>query len=174
MSPSIIPSGFIPLVASGRLSFVMVEYCYLCVYIHTHIGFIHTHTRMHMYHIFLIHSSIVEYLGSFHTLAIVNDAKWTFVVIHIPGFPALHYFSEFAQTYVDDAIQPSHPLLLPSPPILNLSQHQGLFLWSALQIRWPTFWHFSVSPSSEYSRLISFRINWFNLLAVQGTLTSLL
>ena len=49
-----------------------------------------------------------------------------------PGFPVLHYLPEFAQTYVhwvEDAIQPSHPLSLPSPPVLNLSKHQGLFRW---------------------------------------------
>ena len=73
--------------------------------------------------------------------------------------------------WVSDAIQPSHPLSSPSPPTLNLSQHQGLFkLKSALCIRWPKCWSFSfnISPSSEYSELISFRMDWFDLLAVQG------
>ena len=66
-----------------------------------------------------------------------------------------------------------HPLL---PPVFNLSQHQGLFqaLFQALCIRWPKYWSFSISPSNEYSGLISFRIVWFDLLAVQGTLKSLL
>ena len=69
----------------------------------------------------------------------------------------------------------SHPLSPPSPPVLRLSQHQGLFQEVALRIRWPEHWSFgfSVNPSSEYSRLISFRIDWFDLLAVQGTLKSL-
>ena len=63
----------------------------------------------------------------------------------------------------------------PSLPAFNLSQHQGL-LMSALPIRWPKYWSFSfsISPSNEYSGLISFRIDWFDLLAAQGTLKSLL
>ena len=66
---------------------------------------------------------------------------------------------------VSDAIQPSHPLSSPSPPAFNLSQHQGLFQWVS---RWPKYWSFSfsISPSNEYSGLISFRIEWFDLLAV--------
>ena len=58
---------------------------------------------------------------------------------------------------------------------LTLSQHQGLFSWVALHIRWSKHWsfRFSISPSNENSRLISFRIDWFDLLAVQGTLKSL-
>ena len=60
-------------------------------------------------------------------------------------------------------------------PTFNLSQHQGLFP-ELLYIRWPKYWsfNFNISPSSEYSGLISFRIDWFDLLAVQGTLKSLL
>ena len=74
-----------------------------------------------------------------------------------------------------DAIQPSHPLSSPSPPTFNLSQQQGFFQCVSFCIRWPKDWHFSFSsnPSNEYSALISFRIDWFDL-AVQGTLTSLL
>ena len=86
---------------------------------------------------------------------------------------------ELAQTHVHqvgDAIQPSHPLLSPSPPTFNLSQHQGLSNESALCFKWPKKWNFSftISPSNEYSGLISFRIEWFDLLAIQGTLKSLL
>ena len=97
-----------------------------------------------------------------------------------PGFPVLHYLPKFTQTHVhwvDDAIQTSHPLLLPSPPVLNLSQHQGIFQSeSVLHIRWPKYWSFSFSiiSSNEYSWLISFRIDLFDLLAVKGTLKSLL
>ena len=75
---------------------------------------------------------------------------------------------------VGDAIQPSHPLSSPSPPAFNLSQHRGLFYDSALCIRWPQCWSFSISPLTEYSGLISFRIDWLDLLAVQGTLKSFL
>ena len=96
-----------------------------------------------------------------------------------PGFPVHHQLTELAQTHVhrvSDAIQPSHPLLSPPPPAFNLSQHQGLSNESVLHIRWPKYWSFSfsISPSNEYSGLISFRIDCFDLLAVQGTLKSLL
>ena len=71
---------------------------------------------------------------------------------------------------------PSHPLLSPSPPALNLSQHQGLSNELALCIRWPNYWSFSftISTSNEYSVLISFRTDCFDLLAVQGILKNLL
>ena len=96
-----------------------------------------------------------------------------------PGLPVHHQLPESTQIHVhwvDDAIQPSHPLLSPSPPALNLSQQQGLSNESALCIRWPKYWSFSfnISPSYEYSELISFRMDWLDLLAVQGTLKSLL
>ena len=83
---------------------------------------------------------------------------------------------ELALTHVHqvgDAIQPSHPLSSLSPPAFNLSQHPGLFNKSPLPIRWPKYWSFSFSPSSEYSELTSFRIDCFDL-AVQGALKSLL
>ena len=73
-------------------------------------------------------------------------------------------------------IQTFHPLSSPSPPAFNLSQHQGLFNESVLHIRWPKYWSFSfsISPSNEYSGLISF-LDWLlDLLAVQGILKSLL
>ena len=78
--------------------------------------------------------------------------------------------------WVGDAIQPSHILSSPSPPALNLSQHQVFSNESALRTRWPKYWSFSfsISPSNEYSGLISFRIDWFDHLAVQETLKSLL
>ena len=94
-----------------------------------------------------------------------------------PGFPVHHQLPELAQTCVHrvgDAIQTSHPLSSPSPPALNLSQHQGLFQWVNSSHRWPNYWSFSFSTSNEYSRLISFRIDRLDLLAVQGTLKSLL
>ena len=71
---------------------------------------------------------------------------------------------------------PSHPLSSPSPPALNLSQHQGLFPMSRLCMRWPKYWSFSfsISPSNEHPGLISLRMEWLDLLAVQGTLKRLL
>ena len=95
----------------------------------------------------------------------------------MPGFPVLHYLLEFAQTsvfWVADAIQPSYPL---SPLLLMLSIFPSIRVFElALCIRWPNYWSFSfsISPSSEYSGLISFRIDWIDLLAVQGILKSLL
>ena len=96
-----------------------------------------------------------------------------------PGLPVHHQLPEFTQTHVylvGDAIQPSHPLLSPSPLAPNPSQHQGLFNESNLRMRWPKYWRFSfsISPSNEHPGLISFRMDWLDLLAVQGTLKSLL
>ena len=95
----------------------------------------------------------------------------------IPGFPVLHHLSEFSQVHVHwvgDAIQPSQPLLPSSPSAFNLSQHQGLSNESVLHIRWPKYWSFSISLSNKSSWLISLKIDWFDLLAVQETLKSLL
>ena len=92
-----------------------------------------------------------------------------------PGLPVHHQFLELSQAYVrrdGDAIQPSHPLLSPSPLTFNLCQHQGLFqrvsshqVTKVLELQ---------HKSSEYSELISFKTDWFDLLAVQGTLNNLL
>ena len=97
----------------------------------------------------------------------------------MPGFPVGHQLPELAQTHVhwvDDAIQPSHPLLSPSPPPSIFPSVRVFSNESILPIGWPKYWSFSfsISPSNEYSRLISFRIDWLDLLAVQGTLKSLL
>ena len=97
----------------------------------------------------------------------------------MPGFPVHHQPPELAQTHVHrvgDAIQPSHPLLSPSPPAFNFPSIRVFSNESAFRIRWPKYWNFSfsISPSSEYSGLISFRMDWLDLLAVQGTLKSLL
>ena len=96
-----------------------------------------------------------------------------------PGLPVHHQSLELAQTHVhcvSDAIQPSHPLSLPSPSAFNVSQHQGLFQLVSFSHQVAKVWNFSFSiiPSNEYSGLISFRIDWLDLLAVQGTLKSLL
>ena len=75
-----------------------------------------------------------------------------------------------------DAIQPSHPLLSPSPPTFNLSQHQGFSQWVSSLHQMAKNWSFSfsISASNEYLGLISFRIDWYDVLEVQGTLKSLL
>ena len=97
-----------------------------------------------------------------------------------PGLPVYHHLPESTQTHVhwvDDAIQPSHPLSSPSPPALNLSQLQSLVRWvSSSHHWWPKYWRFSfnISPSSEHPRLIFFRMDWLDLLAVQGSPKSLL
>ena len=100
-----------------------------------------------------------------------------------PGLPVHHQLPEFTQTHVhrvSDAIQPSHPLSSPSPPAPNPSQHQGLFQRSitpgirvfskesTLRMRWPKYgrFSFSISSSNEHPGLISFRMDWLDLLAV--------
>ena len=96
-----------------------------------------------------------------------------------PGLPVHHKLLEFTQTHVhwvSDAIQPSHPLSSPSPPAPNPSQHQGLFQWVNSLHEVAKYWNFSfsLSPSNEHPGLISFRMDWLDPFAVQGTLKSLL
>ena len=96
-----------------------------------------------------------------------------------PGFPVHHQLPEFTQTHIHrvcDTIQPSHPRSSPSPPAPNPSQHQRLSNESTLRMRCPKYWSFSFSviPSKEIPGLIFFRMDWLDLLAVQGTLKSLL
>ena len=101
------------------------------------------------------------------------------MICSTPGFPVLHYVLEFAKTHdhcVCDAIQPSHPL---SSLLLLPSIFRSIRVFSnesALHIRWPKYWsfNFSISPSNEHPGLLSFRMDWLDLLAVQGTLKSLL
>ena len=92
------------------------------------------------------------------------------------GFPAHHQLQKLAQTqvhWVGDAIQPSHPWSSPSPPAFNFFQHQGLFQWVSSSHKAWSF-SFSISLSHESSGLFCFRIDWLDLLAVQGILKSLL
>ena len=96
----------------------------------------------------------------------------------MPGFPVHHEHPELAQIHVHwvgDAIQPSHPLSSPSPLSFNLSHHHGLFQWvsSSHEMAIVLELQLQPSPSSEYSGLISFRIDRFDLPVVQGTLKSL-
>ena len=95
-----------------------------------------------------------------------------------PGLPVHHQLLESIQTHVhwdSDAFQPSHPLLSPSPPALNLSQHQGLFKWISSSHQVAKVLQFQLQHQSFQWNpgLIPFRMNWLDLLAVQGTLKSL-
>ena len=98
----------------------------------------------------------------------------------MPGFPVHHHIPEFTETHVHrvgDAIQPSHPLSSLFPPAPNPSFPIRVFSnESTLRVRWPKYWSFSfsISPSKEIPGLISFRMDWLDLLAVQGTLKSLM
>ena len=96
-----------------------------------------------------------------------------------PGLPVHHHLPEFTQTHVHrvrDAIQPSHPLSSPSPHAPNPSQHRVFSNESTLHMRWPKNWSFSLSIilSKEHPWVMSFRMDWLDFLAVQGTLKSLL
>ena len=97
----------------------------------------------------------------------------------MPGLPVHHQLPEFTQTHVHWAVMPSNHLILCLPLLLPLSVIPNIRVFSnesILHIRWPKGWSFSfsISPSNEYSGLISFRMDWLDLLAVQGTLRSLL
>ena len=97
----------------------------------------------------------------------------------MPAFSALHHLLEFAQTMPFELMMPSSPLIFCFPLLLKPSVFLSIRVFSsdsALHIRWPKNWcfSFSISPSDEYSGLISFRTDWFDLLAVQGTLKILL
>ena len=94
-----------------------------------------------------------------------------------PGFPVLHYVLQFAQRSIE-SVMPSNHLILCRPLLLLPPVFPSIRVFSnksALHIRWPKYWSlsFSIGPSNEYSGLISFRMDWFDLLAVQGTLKSL-
>ena len=119
------------------------------------------------------------YCSSIQLLSCVQLFVTPWLTCSRPAFPVHHQLPELAQIHVHwvgDAIQPSHTLLPPSPPAFGLSQHQGLFQWVSSSHQVAKYWCFvfSISPSSEYSGLISFRIDWFDVLAVQDTLKSLL
>ena len=114
----------------------------------------------------------------FNLVAVVSDSLRPHGLQHARP-PVHHQLLQFTQTHVhwvSDAIQPPHPLSSPSPPTFNLSQDRVFSNESVFCIRWPKYWSFSfsISPSNEYSWLISFRMNWLGFLVVQGTLKSLL
>ena len=108
---------------------------------------------------------------SYLTLCVPMDCS-------LPGFPVHHQLLELVQTHVhrvSDIILPSYPLLSPSPPPSTFPSIRVFSNESTLRMRWPKYWSFSfsISPSNEYSGLISFRMDCFDLFAVQGTLKSL-
>ena len=115
----------------------------------------------------------------FSSVAQLCLTLWDPMDCRTPGLPVHHQLPEFTQTQVHqdgDAIQLSHHLSSPSPPAFNLSQQQGLFQWVSSLHPVAKYWSFSfsISPSNDYSVLISFRMDWLDLLAVQETLKSLL
>ena len=121
---------------------------------------------------FWLYSKIILVTQSCPSLCNLMDCS-------MPGFPDHHRLSELTCTHVHwvgDVIQPSHPLSSPSPPAFNLSQHQGLFQRASSSHQVAKVLEFQLQPQSsvEYLGLISFRMDWLDLLAVQGTLKSLL
>ena len=121
--------------------------------------------------------SILYLLSNQFSLSVMSNSLWPHGPQHRRP-PCPSPLLEFTQTdmhWVGDAIQTIHPLSSPSPPALNLSQHQGVFKWvsSSHQVAKVLELQFSINPSNEYAGLISFRMDWLNLLAVQGSLKSL-
>ena len=141
------------------------------------IVFITSEGRLYLLRSWWPESSCFYFLVCFVVLSsrsVVSDSLQPHWLQHI-RLPCLHHLLELPQIHVcwiSDAIRPSRPLLSPSPPALNLSQPWIFSIESTLLIKWPKYWSFSfsISPSNEYSGLISFRIDWFYLLAVQETL----
>ena len=133
-----------------------------------------------------------KYIRAFKGVTLLYDLRWKDVIYQFssviqscltlcnpmdrstPGLPVHHQLPESTKTHVHcvrDAIQPYHPLLSPSPPALNLYQHQGLISNElAPRVRWPKYWSFSfnISPSNEHPGLISFRMDWLDGLSLQS------
>ena len=123
---------------------------------------------------FVIHSSV-----QFSSVAQSSPTLCDPMNCSTSGLPVHHQLTEFTQTHVQrvgDTIQPSNSLSFPSPPGPNPSQHQGLLQWvnSSHHVVKVRSFSFSISPSNEHPGLISFRMDWLDILAVQGTLKSLL
>ena len=131
----------------------------------------YTHRQIYVY----IHTHMYQFSSVTQSCLTLCDP----MNLSTPGLPVHHQLPEFAQTHVHrvgDAIQPPHPLLSllllpPIPPSIRVFSNE-----SAVRMRWPKYWSFSfnTNPSNEHSGLISFRMDWLDLLAVQGTLKSLL
>ena len=133
---------------------------------------------------FSVYSSIHQYFGSIYYTKFRSVAQSCPTLCDpmnrsTPGLPVQHQLPEFTETHVhrvSDVIQPSHPLSSPSPLVPNPSYIRVFSSESTLHMRWPKYWSFSFSiiPSKEIPGLITFRMDWLDLLAVQGTLKSLL
>ena len=120
--------------------------------------------------------SLRKVSSQFSSVAQSCPTLWDPMNCSTPGLPTHHQLPEFTQIHVHwvgDAIQPSHPLLSSSPPAPNPSQHQGLSQWVNSLHEVAKYWSFSfnISPSNEQPGVI-FRMDWLDLLAVQGTLES--
>jgi len=116
-----------------------------------------------------------DLMYQFSSVALSCPALCDPIDCSMPGFPVHHQLPELAQIHVhwvSDANEPSHPLSSLSPTAVNPFQHQSLFAW--IDSSHEVDWNFSFSPSNEYSGLISFKIDWLDLLAVQETLKGLL
>ena len=143
-----------------------------------------------LYHAFTKKSQAIVY--SHHFLELVQSVQVQFISVaqscltfcdpmdcSTPGFPAHHQLPELAQTLVQKSVMPSNHLILCHPLLLWSSIFHSIRVFSnesVLGIRWSKYWSFSfsISPSSEYSGLSSFRMEWLDLLTVQGTLKNLL
>ena len=145
-----------------------------------------------MYHIFFIHSSVDGHFGCFHVLAIVKSAAVNIQFTSVPSLSRVQLFAtpgtaaHQASLSITNSwsppkpmsielVMPSNHLILCRPLLLLPSIFPSIRVFSnesALRMRWPKYWSFSfsISPSNEYSGLISFRIDWFDLLAGKGLL----
>ena len=117
--------------------------------------------------------------GTFSSVSQLCPTLYDPMDCNTPGFPVHHQLPELAQTHVDQAVMPSNHLILCHLLLLQPSIFPSIRHFSnesVLCVRWPKYWSFSfsISPANEYSGLISFRIDWFDLFAVQGTLKSFL
>ena len=115
----------------------------------------------------ILYLSVMTHMGGCCSVAQLCLTLFDPMDCSTPGFPVLHFLPEFAQTHVHwDAIQPSHPLTCPSSLPSVFPSIQVFSIESALRIRWPKYWSISISPSNEYSELIPFRIDSFDLFTV--------
>ena len=130
--------------------------------------------------LYMLHHPVLSHVRTYSCCWVTKSCPALCKSMHCitRGFPVPHHFSEFAQVHVhwiSDTIQPSHPLS-PLSLAFNLPQHRIFSNEWTLCIKWPKYWsfNFSISLSNKYSVLIYFKIDWFDLLVVHGTLKSLL